>query len=308
VPEANVIVAHGQMKSDILEEQIRKFYMKEANVLVCTTIIENGIDIPDANTLIVCNADTLGLSQLYQLRGRVGRSNKLAYAYFTVNPNKVLTDSALKRLNAIMDYTELGSGFKIAMRDLEIRGAGNILGKEQHGHIEKVGYDMYCKLLQESIDEIKGIKHSNVTCQMDVLINSYLDKNYVEDENSRLKVLRDILDIYTKQDVENLLKRLKESFGDVPIALENLINVGFAKNLAQELEIEHVLINNAVCELTFANMEFLKNDKLMEAITNNSDKLTLVNDAKAKVRFSFTKMSNADKLRALIEFLLEASA
>ena len=308
VPEANVIVAHGQMKSDILEEQIRKFYMKEANVLVCTTIIENGIDIPDANTLIVCNADTLGLSQLYQLRGRVGRSNKLAYAYFTVNPNKVLTDSALKRLNAIMDYTELGSGFKIAMRDLEIRGAGNILGKEQHGHIEKVGYDMYCKLLQESIDEIKGIKHSNVTCQMDVLINSYLDKNYVEEENSRLKVLRDILDIYTKQDVENLLKRLKESFGEVPVALENLINVGFAKNLAQELEIEHVLINNAVCELTFANMEFLKNDKLMEAITNNSDKLTLVNDTKAKVRFSFTKMSNADKLRALIEFLLEASA
>lgn len=308
VPEAKVIVAHGQMKSDMLEEQIRKFYMKEANVLVCTTIIENGIDIPEANTLIVCNADMLGLSQLYQLRGRVGRSNKLAYAYFTVNPNKVLTDSALKRLNAIMDYTELGSGFKIAMRDLEIRGAGNILGKEQHGHIEKVGYDMYCKLLQESIDEIKGIKRANVNCQVDALINAYLDKDYVEDDNSRLKVLRDILDIYTQEDVNVLLKRLKESFGEVPQTLINLINVGFAKNMAQELEIEHILINNTTCEITFNSMEFIKNERLMDAIYKEGRQATLLNDVKPKVRFDFKKMSNVDKLNALIEFLLEANS
>ncbi|MEG1608669.1 MAG: helicase-related protein, partial [Clostridia bacterium] len=142
VPEAKVVVAHGQMETKQLEDRINAFYNKEANVLVCTTIIENGIDIPDANTLIVCDADRLGLSQLYQLRGRVGRSNRVAYAYFTIAPNKVLTENSTKRLNAIMDYTELGSGFKIAMRDLEIRGAGNVLGKEQHGHIEKVGYEL----------------------------------------------------------------------------------------------------------------------------------------------------------------------
>ena len=307
VPEANIIVAHGQMKSEELEEKIEQFYLKKANVLVCTTIIENGIDIPDANTLIVCNADKLGLSQLYQLRGRVGRSNRLAYAYFTVNPNKVLTDSALKRLNAIMDYTELGSGFKIAMRDLEIRGAGNILGKEQHGHIEKVGYDMYCKLLQEAVDDIKGIKHSNVNCQVDVVINAYLDKDYVADENSRLKVLRDIIDIVTKEDVEVLKTRLKESFGEVPIPLQNLINVGFAKNMAQALEVEHILINNSTCELIFNNTDFIKNEKLMEAVSSYGSKATLINEAKPKIKFDFKLSSNVDKLNALIEFLILAS-
>ena len=307
VPEAKVIVAHGQMKSDELEDRVEEFYLKKANVLVCTTIIENGIDIPDANTLIVCNADKLGLSQLYQLRGRVGRSNRLAYAYFTVNPNKVLTDQALKRLNAIMDYTELGSGFKIAMRDLEIRGAGNILGKEQHGHIEKVGYDMYCKLLQEAVDDIKGIKHSNINCQVDVVINAYLDKDYVPDENSRLKVLRDIIDITTKEDVEMLKTRLKESFGEVPEPLQNLINVGFAKNMAQALEVEHILINNMTCELIFNNADFIKNEKLMEAVSNYGKKATLINDVKPKIKFDFKLTSNVDKLNALIEFLIEAS-
>ena len=158
VPSANVIVGHGQMDSRDLEDAIIKFYNKEANVLICTTIIENGIDLPDANTLIVCDADKLGLSALYQIRGRVGRSNKMAYAYFTVKENKVLTGNALKRLGAIMDYTDFGSGFKIAMRDLEIRGAGNILGKEQHGHIVKVGYELYCKLLEEAVEEIQAAR------------------------------------------------------------------------------------------------------------------------------------------------------
>ena len=307
VPEAEVIVAHGQMKSAELEEKIEKFYLKKANVLVCTTIIENGIDIPEANTLIVCDSDKLGLSQLYQLRGRVGRSNKLAFSYFTVNPDKVLTDSALKRLNAIMDYTELGSGFKIAMRDLEIRGAGNILGKEQHGHIEKVGYDMYCKLLQEAVDEIRGVQHSNVNCQVDVVINAYLDKDYVKDENSRLKVLRDILDITSKEDVEVLLKRLEGSFGEVPIPLQNLINVGFAKNMAQALDVEHILINNRTCSMTFSSADFIKNEKLMDSILKMGDKATLSNEAKPKVIFDFKMSSNVDKLNALIAFLISAS-
>jgi len=306
VPEASVIVAHGQMSPNVLEEKVHKFYSKEANVLVCTTIIENGIDIKDANTLIVCNADKLGLSQLYQLRGRVGRSNKLAYAYFTVNPNKVLTDSALKRLNAIMDYTELGSGFKIAMRDLEIRGAGSILGKEQHGHIEKVGYDMYCKLLQESVNEIQGIPNKDITCQIETQINAYLDNDYVVEENSRIKVLRDILDINTLDDVQTLLERLKSSFGEVPQTLINLINVGFAKNLAENIGIEHILINNSTCEITFATTEFVKNEKIMDAIFADGSKTTLLNSLKPKVRFDYKGVSNVDKLNALIEVLLSA--
>ncbi len=156
VPDAKVVIGHGQMSDTELEDAIDNFYTKKANVLVCTTIIENGIDLADANTLIVFDADRLGLSALYQLRGRVGRSDKQAYAYFTTRPQKVLTSDALKRLTAITDYTDFGSGFKIAMRDLEIRGAGNVLGKEQHGHIAKVGYDMYCKLLKEVVEEISG--------------------------------------------------------------------------------------------------------------------------------------------------------
>ena len=306
VPEARVIVGHGQMSGEELEDVIDKFYSKQADVLVCTTIIENGVDIKDANSLIVCNADKLGLSQLYQLRGRVGRSNKLAYAYFTISPNKVLTDQALKRLNAIMDYTELGSGFKIAMRDLEIRGAGTILGKEQHGHIEKVGYDMYCKLLQEAVDEIRGIKHSNVICQVDALIDAYLSTDYVKDENSRLKIFRDILDINTKEDVESLEKRLKDSFGEVPIPLINLMHISLAKNIAQELEIEHIVINNKECCITFANAEFLKSEKMMEAMLDEKNGATILNETKPKVQFNFNVKTNIEKLYSLIEFMLQA--
>ena len=308
VPEAKVVVAHGQMSGDELEDVIEKFYTKKADVLVCTTIIENGIDIKDANSLIVCNADKLGLSQLYQLRGRVGRSNKIAYAYFTVNPNKILTDQALKRLNAIMDYTELGSGFKIAMRDLEIRGAGNILGKEQHGHIEKVGYDMYCKLLQEAVDDIRGIKHTNVVCQVDALIDAYLSTEYVKDDNSRLKIFRDILDINSYQDIENLTNRLKDSFGEVPIPLINLMHISLAKNLAQELLIEHIVINNLTTEITFVDAEFTKSERIMSAMFDKKYDATLLNEAKPKVKFNFKTKSNVEKLDLLIDFMLHASA
>ena len=308
VPEARVVVGHGQMSGDELEDVIDDFYSKRADVLVCTTIIENGIDIKDANSLIVCNADKLGLSQLYQLRGRVGRSNRLAYAYFTVSPNKILTDQALKRLNAIMDYTELGSGFKIAMRDLEIRGAGSILGKEQHGHIEKVGYDMYCKLLQEAVDDIRGIKHTNVICQVDALIDAYLSTDYVKDDNSRLKIFRDILDINTKEDIEALKKRLKDSFGEVPTPLENLMHISLAKNIAQELMIEHIVINNVDCVITFVNADFLKSERMMEAMLDEKNGATILNEAKPKVKFNFKVKTNIEKLDSLIEFMLQAGA
>ena len=154
--EAEIIYAHGQMKSAELEDRIRLFYERKASVMVSTSIIENSIDLPFANTLIVIDADNFGLSQLYQLRGRVGRSDVPAYAYFTVREGKALTENAAKRLEALMEYTDLGSGFKVALRDLDIRGAGNVLGREQSGHMEKVGYDMYCRMIKEAIEEAQG--------------------------------------------------------------------------------------------------------------------------------------------------------
>lgn len=307
VPEAKVIYAHGQMNAEELENKVSSFYEKKANVLVCTTIIENGIDIPDANTLIVCNADKLGLSQLYQLRGRVGRSNKMAFAYFTIDANQVLTDTALKRLNAIMDYTELGSGFKIAMRDLEIRGAGNILGREQHGHIEKVGYDMYCKLLQESINELRGIENHTSNCLIEPEVDAFLDYDYVSDDNARLKIFRDIIDTHTQEDVDVLIKRLQESFGEVPKELINLINVGFTKNLAEEIGIEKVVVNKRNTYCQFDSPDFITNEKIMMAIADLGNKVSITSDAKPKLEFNFGNISNVDKLTEVRKFLLKAS-
>ena len=204
VPHARVDYAHGRMSAEQLEDKIGRFYSKEYDVLVSTTIIENGIDIPDANTLIICEANRLGLSQMYQLRGRVGRSNRIAYTYFTVNPDCVLTSDASKRLSAILDYTELGSGFKIAMRDLEIRGAGNILGKEQHGHIEKSAHDMYCKLLKQTVDELQGINEKEAAeVKLALNFGAYIDKNYIPDEDMRMRLYRNALDLETQEGLDN---------------------------------------------------------------------------------------------------------
>lgn len=307
VKEAKVVFAHGQMEKKELENRMEQFYSKEANVLVCTTIIENGIDIPDANTLIVCSADKLGLSQLYQLRGRVGRSNRLAYAYFTVDAGKTLTEQATKRLNAIMDYTELGSGFKIAMVDLEIRGAGNILGGEQHGHIADVGYDMYCKLLQECIAEIKGESLKNKNCKVEADISAYLDKEYISDENARIKIYRDILEVTNVAQKEELIKRLEESFGMVPDALINLINIGFARNLAINLDMELIKIKTKGMGVVFDSVEAFKNDKLMNAIDEYKDKVVITSEEKPQLVFNVKNKNNIAKLNELIEFLLKAT-
>ena len=193
------------------------------------------------------------------------------------------------------------------MRDLEIRGAGNLLGAQQHGDMDSVGYDMYCKLLQEAVDDIRGVKHSNVVCQVDALIDAYLSPDYVSDENSRMKILRDILDINVQSDVEKLSKKLKESFGDVPTPLVNLMNISLAKNLAQDMFIEHIQINNLTCEITFVDADFTKSEKIMAAIFNKKYNASLVNDVRPKVKFNFKTNSNVEKLMMLIEFFNEAS-
>ena len=181
VPEGKILVAHGQMSERTLESKIISFYNGEYDILIATTIIENGIDLPNANTIIVIDADRLGLSTLYQLRGRVGRGNRMAYAYFTYR-QQVLVEQAYKRLNALMEYSDIGSGYKIALRDLEIRGAGNVLGKEQHGHMEKIGYELYSKLLKEKLTQ----DDFEQECELDCKITAYIPDEYIDYPNARM--------------------------------------------------------------------------------------------------------------------------
>lgn len=193
VPEAKVAFAHGKMSGRELEDIMLDFVNKKIDVLVCTTILESGIDIPNANTIIVENADRLGLSQLYQIRGRVGRADKQAYAYITYKPDKLLSEVADKRLRAIKEFTEFGSGFKIAMRDLEIRGAGSILGEFQHGHMDEVGYDMYCKLLDQVIKETKGIEiKEEQDVQIDLNVSGYIPDNYISSSDQKIEIYQEI--------------------------------------------------------------------------------------------------------------------
>ena len=213
VPEANVDLAHGQMTSRELENIMQDFVDKKTNVLVCTTILESGIDIPNANTIIVENADRLGLAQLYQIRGRVGRSETQAYAYITYRRDKMLSEEADKRLKAIKEFTEFGSGFKIAMRDLEIRGAGSIMGEIQHGHMEQVGYDMYCKLLDEVVKEIKGEElKEEIEIQIDLDVSSYIPDNFIENSSQKIEIYQNIASCKSEDDIQNVIDEIIDRY------------------------------------------------------------------------------------------------
>lgn len=304
VPEARIVVGHGQMDGNELENTMQTFFSKQADVLICTTIIENGIDVPDANTLIVCDADRLGLAQLYQLRGRVGRRNRIAYAYFTTAQGKVLTGDAAKRLTAIMDYTEFGSGFKIAMRDLEIRGAGNILGREQHGHIAKIGYDLYCKLLARCVAELRGEESiEDAEVEVNVAINAYLDSHYVTDVDSRLKIFRTIADLCGPEDALGFIDRLREHYGPVPKPLVNLINIAVAKNYAKRLGVKRITVGDRMAEIVFKDAEHVRNKRVFDALSQMSETCSLTNDAEPKVVFDCKFLPNERKFALVCEFL-----
>ncbi len=211
------------------------FINKEADVLLCTTIIETGLDIPNANTLIIDNADKMGLSQLYQLRGRVGRSNRVAYAYLTYKQDKSLNTTAEKRLSAVREYTELGSGIKIAMKDLEIRGAGNLLGAEQHGQVCAVGFDLYCKMLDEAIRELKGEKHSKQEqTEIDLQISAFIPEYYIRDAHLKLTFYQRIQNAATISQLGILFDELVDRFGDVPKETENLLSIAEIRLLARQ--------------------------------------------------------------------------
>ena len=238
VPEAKVEFAHGKMSGKELEEIMEQFINKEINVLVCTTILESGIDIPNANTIIVENADRLGLAQLYQIRGRVGRSDKQAYAYITYKRDKLLSEVADKRLKAIKEFTEFGSGFKIAMRDLEIRGAGSLLGEIQHGHMEQVGYDTYCKLLDEVVKEMQGIEvQEEVDVQIDINVSSYIPDSYIDNSSQKIEVYQNIALCRKEEDIQNIIDELIDRYGVMPKELENLLEIARIKELAKKANI-----------------------------------------------------------------------
>lgn len=247
VPEAKIAIGHGKMKENELSEVWRKMLEQEVDVLVCTTIIETGVDLPNANTLIIENADCMGLSQLHQLRGRVGRSSRRAYAYFTFRRSKVLTEIQQKRLAAIREFTEFGSGFKIAMRDLELRGAGNIMGAQQHGHMESVGYDMYLKLLGEAVSEERGEKPEtkDLDCLIDISVDAHIPESYVESLTLRLDVYRRIADIRNTEDSEDVKDELRDRFGEIPQSVQGLIDIALVRNKANSMGIYEIRQNES---------------------------------------------------------------
>ncbi len=241
VPDANVAFAHGQMRESDLEKIMYRFINGEIDVLVSTTIIETGLDISNVNTMIIHDADNMGLSQLYQLRGRVGRSNRTAYAFLMYRRNKLLKEVAEKRLAAMKEYSELGSGFKIAMRDLEIRGAGNLLGAEQSGHMEAVGYDLYCKMLNEAVKEAKGdVVEEKFDTSIDINTNAYIPPTYVANELQKLDIYKRIAGIETEEETEEMLEELIDRFGEPPKSVQNLLNIARLKFMAHSIYVKEV--------------------------------------------------------------------
>ncbi|MBQ7101024.1 MAG: transcription-repair coupling factor, partial [Clostridia bacterium] len=242
LPDARIAVGHGKMSEDELSEVWQSLLEGETDVLVCTTIIETGVDVPNANTLIIENADRMGLAQLHQIRGRVGRSSRRASAYFTFTRGKELSDISTRRLEAIREFTEFGSGFKIAMRDLELRGAGNVLGAEQHGHMEAVGYDMYVKLLGEAVSEEKGEAPEKPTkeCLIDLRVDAHIPEKYISNVPQKLAMYRRIADIRNEADAEDVLDELIDRFGEPPASVTGLISVSLLRNSAADMGIYEI--------------------------------------------------------------------
>lgn len=259
IPSARVAVAHGKMSEEELNSVWQKLIEHEIDILVCTTIIETGVDVPNVNTLIIENADRMGLSQLHQLRGRVGRSPRRAYAYFCFSPGRELSETSAKRLEAIRRFTEFGSGFKIALRDLEIRGAGNILGGEQHGNMEAVGYDMYLKLLSDAVSEEKGEKQIQTEneCVVDLNISAHIPESYISATGSRLGIYKRIADIKTQDDISDVIDELCDRFGEPPKAVLGLMDIALLRAKAAAVGIKEISGN--------ANSVILKTDSINEA-------------------------------------------
>lgn len=310
VPEARVTIAHGQMNESELENVMFGFLEGEFDVLVSTTIIETGVDIPNVNTLIVYDADRMGLSQLYQLRGRVGRSNRVAYAYFTYKKDKVLTEVAEKRLQAIKEFTELGSGFKIAMRDLSIRGAGNLLGAQQHGFIDSVGFDMYNQMLSEAIEarklgkEIEDIKPFDP--ELNLSIDAYIPDSYIEDERQKIDMYKHFQTFSSKEDIHDLQDELLDRFGDFPTEVENLFIVSELRWLAKKERIESIVEKNYKIEMlvTEDRSQLIDGAKIFELANEYGREIMLGTEGnKLKIMYRFSKDTKVNRYDTVKDFI-----
>ncbi len=301
--KAKFDVAHGQMTEIALENAVKRLYDGKTNVFVSTTLIENGVDLPKANTLIVLDSDKLGLSQMYQLRGRVGRSTEQAYAYFTFPKNKPLTEDASNRLQAIAENTELGSGFKIAMRDLSIRGAGELLGKTQHGHLVKIGYDMYYKLLNDTLRKMKGEKvETEREVKIEIAITSKIPTDFVLDETERLKIISKISNITSKESLRSVIGELASTYGKLPKEIYTLSNIAYIKALAKAQKVKNIIINkNKMSVVYYDDVELSKLLKKVNKFTH----FKFENTALPTINLNTNYFSVQTAMNYVLEFLSE---
>lgn len=303
VPEASVAFAHGQMKERELENIMYQFINGEIDVLVSTTIIETGLDISNVNTMIIHDADNLGLSQLYQLRGRVGRSNRTAYAFLMYKQNKMLKEIAEKRLSAIKEFTELGSGFKIAMRDLEIRGAGNLLGARQHGHMEAVGYDLYCKMLNEAVKTLKGItppEQFDTTIELDM--DAFIPPSYIPNEFQKLDIYKRITGIENQEESEEMLEELIDRFGEPPKSVENLLTIARLKARAHQCYFSEIKENGDRIRFTFYHQANINPANIGTMAAAYEGALQFIRDSKAPY-FEYMKGHNTRQKKGTLEIV-----
>ena len=302
VPEAVVSYAHGRMTGTQIEDIMKDFIDRKSNVLVCTTILESGIDIPNANTIIVENADRMGLAQLYQIRGRVGRSDKQAYAYITYKRDKMLSEVADKRLKAIKEFTEFGSGFKIAMRDLEIRGAGSLLGEIQSGHLEQVGYDTYCNLLNEVVKEMKGEEVvEDIDIQIDLNVTSYIPDEYISDSAQKIEIYQNIALCKNEEDIQNEIDEIIDRFGNMPPELENLLDIARIKYLAKNLYITKIMSKRTAVVFTFEQSKF--NVNIEELVKQYRNRIKFSPGVKPMITLEIGTTNERQILNDVQEFL-----
>lgn len=305
VPEAIVGVGHGRMNEETLENTMLDFIEGRINVLVATTIIENGIDIPNANTMIILNADRFGLAQLYQLRGRVGRSNRLAYAYLMYQPGKVLTEIARKRLAAIREFTEFGAGFKLALRDLELRGAGNILGEAQSGHIESIGYELYCKEIDRAVRQLKGedVGEARSDITIDLPIKASIPAEYIPDESLRLEAYRRIVGILDSEDAMDVIDELTDRYGDMPEEAISLINVAEIRAHSEYLGVSNISKKEKWIQIKFADGVKVHPYVFVMAKSEYGEKVALSDGRVTMLRYHMGKSIDTEKLLGLMRFL-----
>ncbi len=302
VPEAKTTIGHGRMEEEELEKSFLGFVKGDFNVFVSTAIIDSGLDIPNANTIIVSDSHKFGLSQLYQLKGRVGRGKNQGYAYFLYPKDKILTENAEKRLYVIQEYTELGAGFNIALRDLEIRGAGNILGKEQHGNIVAIGYDMYMKLLRKEIEKLKGEEKPEIITMIDLKYDAYIPDFYISDNSSKMEVYKKILSVNDENEIEELKIELIDRFGEIPEEVLSLFEISRLKILASKAGIESIIEKGDLIEIEFSKYSKADISKIMKIITENKEIIIKPNE-KNKLFMKTFESNIYIKVRRLTSFI-----